>query len=841
MKKTLIKISVFVLVFIVFLIVISKIMNKGHNNMTMEMQPASLPVVMMQKSGLAYNRLHGYREAMDVASQRETITVLGEHRDTEFVIDTYGRDVTGVAIEVRSTDGSRLIENTNITDYKIMQGQVSGRIAVKDLIEKNEEYALIIFVELDGEEQIKYYTRIIWSDSLHGDEKLAFVKDFHERLYDKEAAKEITKYLETNASLEDNRSFHKVNIHSSFQQITWGEMSVKEVLSPTIQLKEIANQTASIVLDYVVSTGNGKDIVYYQAQEYFRVRYTTERMYLLDYERTMTQISNPEKMYANDKILLGITDENVPLQESADGNVVAFEVANCLYSYNITTNKLTRVFSFYDQGQLDVRTLYGQHAIKIIDINEGGNISFAVYGYMNRGRHEGEVGVQIYYYDQALNTIEEQVYIPYDKSYTVLAAQMDQLFYLNREQKLYFSLEGYICEVDLSEKTYEKLLEITQDDSVQVSDNQSILVWQAGGGVYGCDTLEIRNLNNGIKTHITAAEGEALKALGFMGEDFIYGVARKDEIVKESSGQIFFPMYKIYIANAVGERLKEYSQENIYVTDCMVEGNQITLGRVRKDAEDRYTQISDDQIMNNKQEEVGKNKIVAADIAVYERYIQIQTRAAIDNKTIKILNPKEVVFEGGRELSFEVDGERNRYYVYGPYGVNGIYYSPAKAINQAYNTAGVVVDNTGSSIWIKGNRVTKNQIMAIKKPERTQDKSSLAVCLDTILNYEGIMSNAEYLMQQGSTVMEILEENLEDADILDLTGCELDAVLYYVNRDIPVLAMLENEEAVLITGFNEFNVVIMDPADGTLEKRGMNDTANWFKENGNHFITYTKK
>lgn len=841
MKKTLIKISVFVLVFIVSLVVISKIMNKGHNNMTMEMQPASLPVVMMQKSGMTYNRLHGYREAMDVASQRETITVLGEHRDTEFVIDTYGRDVTGVAIEVRSTDGSRLIENTNITDYKITQGQVSGRIAIKDLIEKNEEYALIIFVELDGEEQIKYYTRIIWSDSLYGAEKLAFVKDFHERLYDKEAAKEITKYLETNASLEDNRTFHKVNIHSSFQQITWGEMAVKEVLSPAMQLKEIANQTASVVLDYVVSTGNGKDIVYYQVQEYFRVRYTTERIYLLDYERTMTQISNPEKMYANDKILLGITDENVPLLESADGNVVAFEVANCLYSYNATTNKLTRVFSFYDQGQLDVRTLYGQHAIKIIDINEGGNISFAVYGYMNRGRHEGEVGVQVYYYDQALNTIEELVYIPYDKSYTVLAAQMDQLFYLNREQKLCFSLEGYICEVDLNEKTYEKLLAITQDDSVQVSDNQSILVWQAGGGVYGCDTLEIRNLNNGIKTHITATEGEALKALGFMGEDVIYGVARKDEIVKENSGQIFFPMYKVCIANAVGETLKEYSQENIYVTDCVVEGNQITLGRVRKEGEERYTQITADQIMNNKQEEIGKNKIVAADIAVYERYIQIQTRAAIDSKTIKILNPKEVVFEGGRELPFEVEGELNRYYVYGPYGVNGIYYSPAKAINQAYNIAGVVVDNTGSSIWIKGNRVTKNQIMAIKKPERTQDKSSLAVCLDTILNYEGIMSNAEYLMQQGSTVMEILEENLEDADILDLTGCELDAVLYYVNKDIPVLAMLENGEAVLITGFNEFNVVIMDPTDGTLEKRGMNDTANWFKENGNRFITYAKK
>ncbi len=841
MKKTIIKISVFILVFIVSLVIISKVMNKGHNNMTMEMQPAGLPVLMMQNSDIPYNQLHGYREVMDVAYQRETITVLGEHRDTRFLIDTYGREITGIAIEVRSTDGSRLIENTPIRDYQITNGRVSGRITVKDLIEPDEEYALIIILELDAGEVVRYYTRIIWSENLYESEKLAFVKDFHERLYDKEAAKEITRYLETNASLEDSRSFHKVNIHSSFQQITWGDLQVKEVIAPAIQLKEIANQTASVVLDYVVSTGSGKDIIYYQVQEYFRLRHTPERMYLLDYQRTMTQISNPEEMYANDKILLGITEETIPLAESADGNVVAFEVANCLYSYNATTNKLTKVFSFYDEENVDVRTLYGQHAIKIIDINEGGNINFAVYGYMNRGRHEGEVGIQVYYFDQALNTIEELVYIPYDKSYSVLASELEELFYLNRQQKLYLSLEGYIFEVDLNEKTYEKLIAVTQDDSVHVSDNHTILVWQPGEDFYGSDTLEVRNLNNDIETVITADRGESLKALGFMGEDIIYGVARKEEIVKENSGQIIFPMYKVCIANALGETLKEYRQDNIYVTDCVVEGNQITLARVRKEDAGKYIQIVSDQIMNTRQEEVGKNRIVTADIDVYKRYVQIQTQHTIDSKTIKILNPKEVVFEGGRELPFEVQEEPFRYYVYGPYGVSDIYYSPAKAINRAYNSAGVVVDGTGSSIWVKGNLVTRNQIMAIKKPEIAEEKSSLAVCLDTILKYEGVMSNTEYLLQQGSTVMDILEENLEDADILDLTGCQLDAVLYYVNRDLPVLALLENGEAVLVTGFNEFNVVIMDPSRGTLEKEGMNDTAKWFGENGNRFITYIKE
>jgi len=842
MKKTLIKGTVFVIIFIASLFIIGRVMNKDHNNLTMEMQAASLPVITMENSGMAYNELHGYKETMDTAFQRDTITVLGENRDAGFIVDTYGRDVTGIFVEVRNTDGSRLIENTEITDYQLIKNKITGRLALKDLIEKDEEYALVIIVELDGEEQVRYYTRAIWSDSLHAAEKLAFVKDFHEKLYDKEAAKELTKYLETNSSLEDNRSFHKVTIHSSFKQITWGDLPVREVMEPVIQLKEIASQTASVVVDYLVSTGSGRKTIYYQVEEYYRVRYTKDRMYLLDYERTMTQLPDVEKMYANDKILLGITDVNIPMLESEDGNVVVFEVGNCLCSYNVVTNKLTVVFCFYDEENMDARTLYGQHAIKILDVDEGGNIRFAVYGYMNRGRHEGEVGVQLYSYDHALNTIEESVYIPYHKSYAVLAPQMEQLLYLNREQKFYLSLENTIYGIDLVEKTYERLVDITQDDSIRVSENHKIMVWQEGSDMYHCTKLNALNLNNDTQIVIEVNPGEAIRPLGFMGEDIIYGVARQADIVEENTGRSFFPMYKVCIANSGGELLKEYRQDAIYITGCTVADNQITLERLERQEDGSYQSIEADHIMNNVQEQIGKNIIVAADIDTYERYVQIQTRSTIDSKTIKILTPKEVVFEGGRELVLEAEGEAEaaKYYVYGPYGVSGVYSAPAKAVNQAYETSGVVVDAGGNCIWIKGNRVTKNQIMAIKEPEICGEKESLAVCLDTMLRYEGLMSNAAYLLQQGQTVVEILEDNLEDVQVLDLTGCTLDAILYYVNQDIPVLAMLKNGESVLVTGFNEFNVVIMEPSTGKLYKKGMNDATEWFYQNGNCFITYVR-
>ena len=154
MKRTLIKGAVFITIFLVALVVIGRVMNKAHNNMTMEMQAASLPVITMEKSGVEYNELHGYREAMDTAFQRDTVTVLGENRETDFIVDTYGRDVTGISIELRSTDGSRLIENSALTEYQVAKQRITGSLSLKDLIEEGEEYALVIILELDGEEQI---------------------------------------------------------------------------------------------------------------------------------------------------------------------------------------------------------------------------------------------------------------------------------------------------------------------------------------------------------------------------------------------------------------------------------------------------------------------------------------------------------------------------------------------------------------------------------------------------------------------------------------------------------------------------------------------------------------
>ncbi len=833
MKKFLIKTAVFLVTFLVTILLAEKIMNRDNNSTTKEMAPPTLPVVTMQREGVLYNELHGLLVDTEEVYQRDTITVLGENRELGFQVNTFGKEVKSIAFEVRSCDGERLIEKTGIDQFEKNGDFLTVQTSVKDLIERGEEYTLIIELTDEADREVKYYTRMIWEENLYTTEKLQFIYDFHHKTYDEATLAELARYMESN-SQGNNKTLHKVNIHSSLSQVGWGDLEVRPASEPKVALKDITGQTASFVLNGIVYSGEGEERNYYLVEEFYRIRYTTDRVYLLDFERTMTQIPDVNgDIYTNDKIMLGIVAEDIAMLESEDGNVVVFEVANRLCSYNLTTNKMALLFSFYDE-QTDIRGLYNQHRIKALDIDEGGNVNFVVYGYMNRGRHEGEMGIQLYYYDSARNTIEERLFIPYEKSYDILEKEIEELLYFNREGVLYLYLNRRVYKVNTMEKVAEVLAVMDNDNSVEISLNHKLAVWHQK------DDLELMNLALQESVSIKAKEGEELYPIGFMGEDLVYGVAKKENVFRTLVYGYEIYMSKICICNSNGRLLKEYAVDNVYIVDCEMKDNQITLKRVTKDEKGVFSEITDDYIVNNAEKTEGKNKIAVVAVDVYERIVQVDLRSTINEKTLQLLTPKEVVFEGARDTILDTEETEELYYVYAWGGVEGIYSDPSTALQNAYTNAGIVMDETGRTIWVKGNRVVKNQIMAIKEQSVTEEKNSLAVCLDTILRFEGVTLNSEEFLAQGYTAEDILRENLMNRKVVDLTGCNLDTILYFVNRDIPVLAALENGEAVLVVGFNQYNIVVMEPSTGKLYKKGMNDSAQWFEENGNRFVTYFK-
>lgn len=842
MKKAVIKGAVIGVVFFMALVLIGYFVNQGNNDLTVEMAKATYSLVYAESDGMQYNCLHGYAKPVETGFERETITVLDEKRSTGIIIDTFGREIKGISFEVRSIDGARLIENGELTEFERRGEQIVLQVALKDLIEEKTEYCLVLLLDCGDEEPVRYYTRVVWADDYNLKEKLDFIRFFHERTFDKERASEISRYLESNSD-GDNSTFHAVNIHSSLSQVTWGELQVRKLTEPVPDVTEITAQTAGIRQSYFVVTGNGKEQKYHRIEEYYRIRYTAERTYLLDFERTMEQIVSEENVpFENNKLNLGVNGSEFQFVESGDGNIFVFENLGRLFSYNVTDNKLTVLFGFYNKDNQDARTLYRKHGIRVLNVDEAGNIQFVVYGYMNRGRHEGDVGIQVYYYNGMLNTVEEAIYIPYNRSADILMCELETLFYMNRDNKIFFMLDGSVYEVNLQNKSYEILVADVNDGAVQVSKSGKMAVWQESADLYNCRELLLMDLSAGKQIRIETSDGDYILPLGFMGEDLIYGLTKSSDITKDNAGRIFFPMYVVYIQNVDGKILKKYQQQNIYITGCTIQGNQITLTRVEREEDGGYRQIGDDQIMNSEGADMGKNTVEVINAGIYEKQVQIVLKETVDTKGLKILTPKEVLFEGGREISLAgQESKKERYYVYGPRGVEGICMNPANAVKIAYERSGVVTDDAGNYIFRRGNRVSRNQIMAITAKEVTEGGSSISVCMDTMLALEGVVRNTELQLSQGESPYEILAGSLVDYRVLDLTGCPLDSVLYYVNQDIPVLALLNDGNAVLITGFNESQIVIMDPVSGNLYKRGMSDSAEWFEENGNYFVTYVRK
>lgn len=842
MKLSVIKGIVWGTVFFIAMIIFAIMTNRGNMDMTAKMEEASLPLVYLDVADREVNCLYGHLEPVKTAYVQNCITPLPKDRTLDIRFEEYGDEITKIGYEIRSIDGLRLIESNTVSEFERTENEISIELKLKDLLEEDTEYMLVLVLETKDEPTVYYYSKIMICDNEYIGESIDFVTDFHNKTFDKNAATSITKYLES-TQVADNSNFYSVDIHSSFEQITWGNLAPTEELKPIITILEVNDAISSYRLDYVVSNTEEKTTNYYRVSEYFRVRHTDTRMYLLEYERNMEKMFEPKAdNYDSTKIILGIGDTNIDLSESDDGKNLAFVTADRLFAFNITDEKMSLLFSFYDPQDLKVAELNNEHDIKILNVDETGNITFMVYGYMNRGMHEGQVGVAVYTYNSLSSVVSEQVYIPYGKSYDVLKKDIEELSYINRNNKLYISLEKAIYEINITEKTYKVLATELEAGECKISETGRMVVWQDSlENDYTAQKLYLMDLSTEEIMEITAEEDENIKALGFIGEDLVYGLANKEDIVTNENDEIVFHMHSIIIQNETGFILKLYKQDHIYVTDAIIEGDMIHLTRSEKitDGESvTYKKVMDDQIVSAKENTSGENYVETGYSNLYKTFVRIIIDGKITAKNVQYLEPEQELYEGNKSLDMSLENGYQRFYVYNAKELLDIYDKEADAVKFAVANNAWVVNDYGYYVWRKESRSTRNQIMAIKANSITEDKNSLGVCMDTMLSYEGIMRNTSFMLEQGQSVKQILSENLEDVQVLELTGCSLDNMLYYVNMDIPVMVRLGARKAVLVTGFNDSEVVIMDPDNGTLSKVKKKQAENMFVEAGSYYITY---
>ncbi len=845
-RLTIIKSAYFVLVLLIGIFVVSKFSNGDNADMSAPMSKATLPMVTLVSGSDEINPLHGYTSELDLSYYRGTIMPIGADRVVNYKVDTFGGKAYNLAFEVRSIDGKSLVESTDLVDYKETNGIIEGSFQLKDLITSDKEYMLVMLMDTDLG-RTRFYTRFIWTESdsrYHIDEELEFVLGFSEATFSKTDAQEYAKYLESNSE-GDNTTFNKVNIHSSFSQVTWGDLNITKHTDPEVYVTDLHSQTGSYELKYRVTVKDGTVSRNYNVTEAFRVRYTSDRIYLLNYERTMNYMFDSSS-YAvgTNTIGLNISDPELQLVESSGGSAFAFVSENRLYMFNNSENKLAYLFGFYDTDNDDARTRWDDHSIKILNVDEAGNVKFAVAGYMNRGSHEGEVGIAVYDYNTAINAVEEQAFVESTQSAQILCEYVGAIAYVSSSDVFYAMLDQDIYAIDLVGRTASSVVDNIGAGQYEISESESTIAWQKD-----LKSISLMNLNTRSESSIEAQVGDYIILLGFMGEDLVYGLCHGSDIGADTMGNPIYPMYNLKIEDQEGNVLENYHPDGIYVTGVTIAGNQIKLSRLMKDEEGTsYVSTYDDQIMSTLKEEAGSNTLSVVSVDVFEKIVQITTKNDIKSKQLRVLTPNQTLFEGSRNVKPEIERdvkEKPFYYVYGLTGIEGIYTDPADAVSLAWNAPGVVVGDDNDYVWYKGNLLKSNQIMSITRTAESYEDittiDSVAVCLDLILRFEGVNRNVEALLAGGDSVVSILKSSLPDYQVLELDGCPLNSMLYYVNQDIPVMALLNDGQAMLVIGFNDLNTVLCNPQTGQVYKYGMNDSDKLFSENGNHFITYIKR
>ena len=791
MNRKVIKPVVLSGLFLAALIVFSIITNQDNKDMTTAMKEATLPIVQFYEGNNSVAQLHGYVSEMNITKMRDGIVPVDHTRLLPLKINTYGQKIRGIAYEIRSLDDSRLVAKGNAQEIKEKNNEISANLKIQNILGKGEEYELIVILA-SGKNKIRYYTRLMQTQNDDTQACMDFALQFHEYTFRDDANKFIPKYMD--AATGDTSTLNYVDLSCTLNQITWADLKPEQMGELEASFKEVNDSYDVITLRYVVTTkGTGGETEYYNVEEYYRLRMTESRMYVLNFERTLNQIFRGENRFItdNNQIQLGIRDKNIEYAVSETGDVIAFVQQGELWCFDRVNNKIVQVFSFLGAEGINARDNWDQHDIKIARVDEAGSIDFVVYGYMNRGDHEGEVGTAVYHYDGLVHTIEEEIFIPSDVSYEILKAQMGQLMYVNEKGTFYLIMDQKLYSIDTDKRTTEVLVKDLKESCYKVSESNQYFAWVDSDKEYKSDVIHLMNLKNASVYDIKAKKGAYILPLGFIDEDFIYGAAKKDKVMVAAAGNTVFPMKNLTIMDTSENShsiLKTYEPSRGSIGSISVEDYTITIHLIKKSG-GHYVAAGTDAIMNREGDTEEKVTVGSTVTDRKETQYQLVMKNGADASKIKMLTSKSVLLENPRDVSVKNKESQEYFYVYKKGDVLLATDEIADAIVCANNHMGIVVDSKQQYVWMRARKSAQTAFSSLKVNDADKSSSSVVQAVSAMLNYRGNGLSVKELIDNGGTPKSAIENTLKDSVVLDISGCTVEEILFYVSKGSPVFAM----------------------------------------------------
>jgi uncharacterized protein YvpB len=857
------------LLFVVSFFVLSDLSTREKGTLTSERMASTLPLVKVKEGQVLYNDLHGYRQYMNMSTIKRTVTLTDEPK-VSFSIEQNGNRILSVAYELYDSKGE-LLETNTLNDNNLDESSEGLHIHIDlETLSNANEYQMVLVITTKEMGVVKYYTRLLYGTHFDIEDTFEVIKSFHNGTFEKVAPDKepyIKRFLRNSSNITTPTEFDlgQVNLSSPIETILWDPLEMVKMHEPIPRVIDI-NDTQDVItyqLKYVAASRRNNHLFYYNVMETYKLRkrevevigedkQIVDRILdydIIDFERNLHMILDKNMMEIEDGNLnfsYMSQDNQSLIKTSQNGQYYVILHERQLWLYDKKQNYKINIFAFDQLNSDYVLDTYEDHEIQILDIDNEGNVTYVVIGYMNTGAYEGYNGVLINVYEHKQQVNNSLAFIPFEVAFSDLQYHFDYFNYLNGEGKWFFIYRDKLYMVDLKEKRYEVIhsdLPI-EKENLLLSQESSMIAWQEKADRYN-QNVYLVNLETIESYVIESGTDQRIKVLGFMNNNAVIGYADVEHLFLSLDGALTFPMKYIEIHNEQNEIVKRYEPGNQrLVTNYSIESSRLNLERSYRiqtnalnptDNKIRFEPAEGDFIVYTRAVEEERHALIPrTNEAGYVEYILPISQPIMNSSDYSMAKQKLNHATGILNIDFGGEQPPHTYKVYANNRL--IYYTDdlSLAIKEAKIHKGKVYNYEHRLVWEDIERVASSKIITgipVIPQYPVLPRGCEVVSLTMLLNYYGIevdrMTLADEIryteepyrivnnmvsfgdMHQGfvgnmhttsepgigayhEPVQELMGQYVEPEKILNLTGTHLEDLLYYVDQEMPIWINVAN-------------------------------------------------
>ena len=309
-----------------------------------------------------------------------------------------------------------------------------------------------------------------------------------------------------------------------------------------------------------------------------------------------------------------------------------------------------------------------------------------------------------------------------------------------------------------------------------ISESGRYVAWVDAKKIYSSECIYLEDLKTGITYEVKADENEYVLPVAFVGEDFVYGIAKKEDVKENLFAETVYPMSTLKILNTSEEKrdvIKSYVAENNKIGEVSVDSNNIYIELV-KEVNGQLIAYGQDTIMNRETEPANAVKLRKSVTDKKQTQIAINMKEIKKNSFVKQIVPKSILLEEERIVRMDVKMD-GYFYAYSRGKLVLATKDAGEAIRYANQNQGFVMDSNSKYIFKRARSTTQTALTNLVVNEADVRASSLIKAVSSILAREGVGISVSDLVAAGQSPIQIMQSTLKGSNVLEINDCTIDA------------------------------------------------------------------